>query len=152
MERPCQVLSYRQLITSLAPLLWAHLDLASTWMLEGKSLLAVHNMMRGFTYWLAMSPTLILLCFRVAYFMRKKRSNEVFDLLMSCLLILVAVCIYLSFVTVDFVAFLVIFPNMRIVAGLVFSIPAFSVAVLAWQKLPKLPLLGTPAMPVDRVD
>ncbi|CAE7945316.1 UGT80B1 [Symbiodinium sp. KB8] len=135
-----EVFSFWQAAVLSAPVFWRYTDLAFQWMLVGDASRTVHNFMRGFTYWLAMSSTLVLIYIRMVYWTRRKRSCLLLDLLTSYLVVLVGAAYFFSHAALDIFLFEVAFPEMRIVAGLTFAVPAFSIALLVWRTIPKIPV------------
>mmetsp|Transcript_33025 Transcript_33025/g.79050 ORF Transcript_33025/g.79050 Transcript_33025/m.79050 type:complete len:105 (-) Transcript_33025:15-329(-) len=87
----------------------------------------------------AVSPTLLLLYFRLAYWVRRQRSG-LLDPLVSILIFLAGSGFFLVHAVYDVLLFTVIFPEARILAGVLFSIPAFSLAGLVWRTIPPISL------------
>ena len=55
-------------------------------------------------------------------------------------MVLVGAAWFFSHAAFDIFLFEVAFPEMRIVAGLTFAIPAFGIALLVWRTIPKIPV------------
>ncbi|CAE7411217.1 UGT80B1 [Symbiodinium natans] len=140
-----EVFSYWQAVVLTTPIAWRYADLGFDWVLAGDATKAVHNFMRGFTYWFAVSPTLTLLLVRLAYWTRKKQAYRLVDYMVSFLITLVGAAYYFAHQFWDLLLFQAIFPEMRIVAGLMYSIPAFGIALLVWRAIPKIPVHSTTA-------
>ena len=135
------MLSYGQLVTVTVPITWGYLDVVFDQFLVGNYADAIHSLMRGLTYGLAMSPSLILLLFRLAYYLRRKRSSHLLDLLMSSLVILCGLCLFVGFVALDLSTFNVFLPEAPIAAGMIFCVPTVTAALLVWRVVPKTKLL-----------
>lgn len=134
-----EVFSYRQAVAMTTPVFWGYLDYGFDWILRGNNSTAVHNFIRGLTYMFAVSPTLLLLYFRLAYWVRRQRSG-LLDPLVSILIFLAGSGFFLVHAVYDVLLFTVIFPETRILAGVLFSIPAFSLAGLVWRTIPPIAL------------
>eukprot|EP00439_Symbiodinium_sp_Y106_P007963 s904_g1.t1 len=89
-----EVFSYAQAVAITTPVCWGYLDFGFDWILRGNSSTAVHNFMRGLTYMFAVSPTLLLLLFRLAYWVRRQRSL-LLDPLVSLLVFLAGAVFFL---------------------------------------------------------
>ncbi|CAE7695844.1 unnamed protein product [Symbiodinium sp. CCMP2592] len=134
-----EVFSYAQAVAITTPVFWGYLDFGFDWIRRGNISTAVHNFMRGLTYMFAVSPTLLLLLFRLAYWVRRQRSL-LLDPLVSLLVFLAAAVFFLAHSAYDVLLYTVIFPEMRILAGTLFSIPAFLLAVFVWRTIPLIAL------------
>ncbi|CAE7577346.1 UGT80B1 [Symbiodinium necroappetens] len=136
-----QVISYGLLVTVTVPITWGYLDVVFDRFRVGEYAEGMHSLMRGLTYGLAMSPSLILLLFRLAYHLRRQRSLYLLELLASALVILCGLCIFVCIVAWDLSTFTVLLPEARIAAGLLFCVPTVAVALVVWTVVPKIKLL-----------
>ena len=136
-----QVISYRQLVTVTVPIFWGYLDVVFDRFRVGEYAAGMHSLMRGLTYSFAMSPSLILLLFRLAYYLRRQRSLYLLELLASALVILCGLGLFVCFVAWDLSTFTVLQPEAPIVAGLLFCVPTVAVALVVWIVVPKIKLL-----------
>ncbi|CAE7432222.1 unnamed protein product [Symbiodinium sp. CCMP2592] len=101
MQQLCnEFLSYWQLITVMLPMFFPFIDAASAqWHYVGRYHHAVgRELLRGLAWWLGIAPTILLICLRVAYLLRKRCRC---DFLLNILVLLCIVALWLAGVGIE---------------------------------------------------
>ena len=94
------MLSYRRVVEASPVVVWVFFDFAQVPMRKSIDL-GMWALIRGFTYWLSVIPTLFVVMYRLAHLTRRKRSSRCLDKLVSVLLVCVGIGFFMAVTTLE---------------------------------------------------